>query len=313
LHLLSTFEVFVPTESALVGASANAIAAARALVVAYLADKFPLLAVRGGQLSDLIALPATDALAAVNVRADAVIASSDPETALASGGYDPAILNVVLAGRGVTRIPAAFASGAIAIHLSSYVAVNIPAGYRVTTSDGTVYATNNAVRVLAPEAIPLSTSEIAAVIVPEGGFAVVVSASAAVVGAHGNRAAGTALTAVNPLAQQTAVYIALDMQGGADAETDAALLARLPTATAPRSVASNRGAAAVVTDAYPYSTVTVLGFGHPGMRRGRSALTGQSPGRSDVRVRTSDAPSRVRVRVTATLISTAPFGLWRFV
>jgi hypothetical protein len=153
---------------------------------------------------------------------------------------------------------------------------------------------------------------VVAVAVPGGGYAAVVGVTAELTGVIGNRPAGTSLTAVTAVTYQTAVYLATDTAGGADAESDAALLARLPSATAPRTVASNAGAVAVVTDAVPGITAVAVGFGHEGMRRGRSALTGQTPGRMDLRVRTSDAPSRERVAVTATLVGTSPYGQWRF-
>lgn len=301
------------TQAELFGAGPDDVVAARELVVTYLADRYPTLSVRVGELSTLVVGAATDALAAVDVRAAAQIASLDPETALATGGYDEDVLAAALAGRGVTRGAAAYATGSIAVHLSAVTGVTIPNNYRVYTSDGVYYGSISLSRVLAPGATATSPSDLVAVTVPEGGFAVLVPVRAAETGATANRPAGTALTSVAPVAYQTAVYAASDLAGGADVETDAALLARLPAATAPRTVASDAGAAATVEDVVPaYTTVTTVGFGHEGMRRGRSALTGQTPGRMDIRVRTSDPPARVRVPVSATLIATVPYGRWRF-
>jgi hypothetical protein len=65
-----------------------------------------------------------------------------------------------------------------------------------------------------------------------------------------------------------------------------------------------------VTDAYAFNDVYVAGFGDENMWRGRSVLTSQTPGRTDVRVRT-DTPGRLRLTVTATLDSVGP-GVWRF-
>lgn len=301
------------TQAALAGADDDDVASARELVVAFLEERYPDLSVRAGPLADLAVGPATDALAAVDVRAAADAAALDPETALAGGSYDEDVLTAALAGRGVTRGAAEYATGSIAIHLSSVTGVTVPGGYRAYTADGVYYAVDSARRVLAPGSTAVSDSDVVAVTVPSGGYAVVVGATAVEIGETANRPAGTSLTSATTLSGQTAVYVAIDFTGGSDAESDAALLARLPSASAARTASSRAGAEAVVRDAVSaYSDVTTIGFGHEGMDRGRSALTGQTPGRLDVRVRTGSAPSRVRVPVTATLIATSPFGRWRF-
>lgn len=299
------------TLAELEGADAAAVATARAQVLTYLSDRFPALRLRAGQFTDLVVGPATDALAAVRALGAAQAASLNPETALASGGYDETVLAAALAGRGVTRGAAAFATGTIGLELTNY-GVTVPSGFRVYTADGVYYATTGAARVQAP-GTAVTGADVAAVALPGGGYGAVVPVKAAATGAAANRPAGTALTAVTPVVYQTGVYLATDAAGGADAETDGALLARLPAATSPRTVASATGTAAVVAAAAPgLAPVSVIGFGHAGMRRGRSALTLQSPGRADARVRVASAPSRVRVPVTATLVATAPYGRWRF-
>lgn len=301
------------TETSLTSADAEDVAAARETVVAYLEQQYPDLSVRAGPLADLVVGPSVDALTAVRVYSEAAVTALDPETALATGGYDEDVLNAALAARGVTRESAARASGSIAVHVTSPTGVTVPSGYTVTAADGTAYVTSGAKRLLAPGSTASSAYEVVTVAVPSGGYAAVVAVSAVGSGAAGNKPAGTALTATAAISGQTAVYAATDLSGGADLESDADLLARLPAATVPRTVSSWSGAAAVVYDAVPdYSDAVAVGFGHQGMLRGRSALTGQTPGRMDLRVRTGSSPSRVRVPVTATLIATAPFGQWRF-
>lgn len=299
------------TAAELAGASSADVAAARAVLSSYLQSLYPNLSLRVGPLADLVLGPSADALAAIEYRAEAEASSLDPEAALASGVYDADVLASALAGRGVTRREATTASGVAALHFSDATTRTVPAGFQFETADGVLFKTSDAVRLLAPTATTVLSGDALLVADPAGGYTGVVPIVAVDVGASGNRTAGTGLTASASLSGLTTAVVAEDLTGGADEETDAELLARLPSATAPRTTASREGAEAVVRDAFNFSAVTLLGFGDDGMRRGRSVLTSQTPGRLDVRVRTSDAPGRLRVRVTATL-EDADLGIWRF-
>lgn len=305
----------MPTAATLTGATADEVAASRAALVGYLQALFPSLALRAGPLADLALGPAADALAAAAHWADEARASLDPEAALAAGGYDEEVLAAALAGRGVTRLAAATASGSVAMTFSTAVARTVGAGARFAAADGTAYKTTAGVRFLPPGSTAVTAGDVVLVEDPAGGYAGVTAVEAVEAGAAGNRPAGSALTAAAPApAGLTAAVAATDLAGGADAETDAELLARLPAATAPRTAASRAGAEALVRDAVPAATyVTTIGFGDAGMRRGRSVLTSQTPGRLDVRFRVGESPGRLRVRVTATLDSVpGAHGVWRF-
>lgn len=298
------------TAADLAGTSAASRAAARAALVAYLQDLFPTLSVRSGPLADLALGVAGAALAAVEDRAATVTASVDPETALAEGGYDPDLLAAILAGRGVARRPSAAAAGAAGIKFSDDARRTVQAGFRLKTADGTYYAVSAATRLLSTTETATATGDVVLVAYPGGGYVGVVPVAAAATGAAGNRPAGTALTADTALSGQTAAFLTEDAAGGADAETDAALLARLPAAQAPLTVASADGAAGVVEAAATAITaVATLGFGQEGMSRGRSVLTGQQPGCLDVWVREAGL-SRVYLTVTATLVDAG--GVWQF-
>lgn len=298
------------TAADLAGTSAASRAAARAALVAYLQDLFPTLSVRSGPLADLALGIAGAALAAVEDRAAAVTASVDPETALAEGGYDPDLLTAILAGRGVTRRAAATATGSAGIKFSDDTRRTVQAGFRLKTADGVYYVASAATRLLPTTETATATGDVVLVAYPGGGYVGVVPVAAAATGAAGNRPAGTALTADSPLSGQTAAFLTEDADGGADAETDAALLARLPAAQAPLTVASADGAAGVVEAAAPAVTaVATLGFGQEGMSRGRSVLTGQGPGCLDVWVREAGL-LRTYLTVTATLVDAG--GVWQF-
>lgn len=300
------------TAAELAGATDAEIAEARTALSAHLAASFPTLSVTSGPLADLVLGPAADALAAVEHRASAAEASLDPEEALASGDYDEEILSTALAGRGVTRGAAASASGTAALVFSTSTQKQIPTGVQFQTADGVYFKATASARMLPPGSTTVLESDRVLVSVPAGGYAGTIPIEAVETGASGNRPAGTVLSAVSTVADLTGAYAAGDLSGGADAETDAELLARLPSASAARTVGSFAGAEGVVRDAYPFSDVSVVGYGHEGMRRGRSVLTGQTPGRCDVRVRVSDAPGREVLRVTATYIeAVGGFGRWR--
>jgi len=301
------------TAAQLAGATTAEITAARTALSAHLVAAFPSLSGTAGPLADLVLGPAADCLAAVEHRAAAAEASLDPATALSQGGYDEDILAAALAGRGVTRRPATSAAGTAAFKFSTDAGRLVPSGYRLTTADGLAYATTEAARVLATGSTALTASDRVLVADPAGGYVAVVAVAASAAGGAYNCLAGTSFTPDSYLPNLSVVYAASNVSGGADAETDAQLLARLPAATAPRSATSTEGAAGVVSDAVAFSDVVGVGYGHPGMRRGRSVLTGQTPGRADLRVRTADQPGRVVLRVTATYQGlSGMYGKWRF-
>lgn len=304
----------MPTAAALAGADASAVAAARTAFAAFLQERFPTLSLRAGPLADLVLGPAADALAAVDARAAAAVAALDPEAALAAGGYDAAVLDAALAGRGVTRLAAATAAGSAAFRFSAATTRTVPAGFVVRTVDGVEYAVSAATRFLAPGGTAVLDTDVVLTADPAGGYTAAAPVAAVEPGLTGNRPAGTGLVAVSAADGLTAVWAATDLTGGADAETDAALLARLPAATAPRTAASAAGAEAVVRAVVPeLSAAAAVGFGDAQMRRGRSVLSAQTPGRFDLWYRTAAAPGRERVRVTATYQGLdGPYGVWQF-
>lgn len=303
------------TAAQLAEATSDDITAARLALVAYLQERHPTLTLRGGPLADLVLSPASDALAAVDVRAAASRASLNPETALADGGYDEELLASVLAGRGVTRGAATKASGTVVLQLSQSTTRAVPSGFRLRSADGTIFVTSSGVRLLSPGQTALLPNDTVLVEVPGGlSWIGTVPVTAQLTGDSGNLTAGSALTAVDTLDTLTGAWAASDLAGGADEETDAELLVRLPSATAPRTAASMAGAEGLIRDAVPaISYVSAVKFGDAALMRGRSVLSTQTPGRFDLRYRTDAAPSRERVTVTATYQGLAgPYGTWQF-
>lgn len=300
------------TVAELAGATDEEISSVRSVLTSYLQSLYPNLSVRACQLADLLLGPASVALAAVEHRGTQIENSVNPETALASGDYDTTTLDSVLAGRGVARIAAATATGSIALVFNTNTQRQIPAGTQFETADGTIIKTSSASRILSSGSTATSSNDVVLTDTGSGSYFCTIEAQASSSGADGNRVAGVTLTPVSTISGLSAAYVAEDLTGGRDEETDAELLARLPSATAPRTADSAYGATGVIQDAYDYLHVAAVGFGHPGMLRGRSVLTGQSPGRSDMRVKVGNSPSRLRLRVTATLdaINTG-IGTWR--
>jgi len=307
----------MPTTAAdLAGATDSQILAARNALIAYLQERWPNLAIRGGPLADLVLGPSGNALAAVDVIAAEAALSYNPEEALAQGGYNSTILDSVLAGRGVQRTQAAAASGSAGIRLTSSTTRSFPAGFKFQTADGVEFATSQSTRLLAPGSTAVLANDYVLVADAEGEtFLAVVAISCRTTGLSGNRAAGTTLEAVDTFDSLDSAWIAVDTAGGLDEETDAELLARLPAASAPRTAASIAGAEGLIRDAIPAaSTLSSIKFGDPEMVRGRSVLSTQTPGRFDVRFRTESSPSREGTTVEAELISIDPedIGTWRF-
>jgi len=304
------------TAADLAGATASDVASARTALSSFLQAKFPSLSLSTSQLADLVLSPAAVALAAVDAYGESVAAALNPETALTTGVYDEATLTSVLAGRGVTRKTATTATGSIGLKFSTDAYHNVPVNWTVQTADGVQFKTTSTVSVIPSASTPTSSTQVAAVVDPTGGYIAVIPATAVVAGASGNVLAGTTLTTVTSDVDGTltSVWTTTSFTGGADLESDAALLLRLPAATAPRTNGSANGATGVLLNAVPAaSAVTSIGFGDAALVRGRSLLASQSPGRQDVWFRTSSVPSRNTVDVTATFIGTSgPSGIWRF-
>lgn len=301
------------TAADLAGASATDVADARQALTTFVQEQFPDTSVRAGEVADLVFGPAAVALAAVEHRATAAEASLNPEEALAAGNYDEEILATALAGRGVVRQAEATATGTVAVRFTTNATHVIPTGFQFSAVDGTLYQTTNLTTFLPTTSTVATTTDQVLVTDPATGYTGTVGVSAVEPGQVGNRPAGIALSVVTTTdATLTAAWTATDITGGLDAESDAHLLARLPAATAPRTAASAEGATGLLTAVVPAVSYTeAIGFGHAAQMRGRSVLSGQAPGRMDLRFRTADSPSRVRCAVTATLISDAP-GTWRF-
>jgi len=301
------------TFAELAGATDAELAEARTAVSNYLVAKFPTISAVSGPIADLNLGPSTDALAAVEHRAALVESSLDPAVGLASGSYDADVMAAALAGLGVVRGVAAVATGTVALTFTTSTQQAVNTGARFHTADGTYYRTTSAVRFLSPGSTAVNATDVVLVQDPSNRYVGAVPVSAEDAGAAGNRVAGVTLTVDTTLLNLYSAVFATDATGGADAETDGELLARLPSATTARTAASFAGAEGTVRSAYAFSDVKVIGYGHVGMCRGRSVLTGQTPGRVDVRVRTATAPTRQRVSVTATYIGTyLGQTQWRF-
>jgi hypothetical protein len=144
--------------------------AARTLITTLLQEQYPNLSVRVGPLADLVCGPSAGVLAAVDARAAADVASLNPETALAAGGYDETVLAAALAGRGVTRRAASSAAGSATLVFSDATTRYVPTGFRLATADGVYYAASAQTRLLPPTGtVVMAGTDVLMVAVPGGG------------------------------------------------------------------------------------------------------------------------------------------------
>ena len=111
---------------------------------------------------------------------------------------------------GLHRKPAAQARGFAVVTIN--VAVNIPSGTLFQLGDGTQFSCSNSTYYSSVSPYPAM---------------VIVEVQAVLPGITGNCAEGANLTMVTPLAGVSSEAIAAGISGGADSETDAALLVRL--------------------------------------------------------------------------------------
>lgn len=285
----------------------------RALLTTFVRERYPGLAVAGGPLADLLLGPGGTVLAAVGAAADAAEATVDLEAALATGTADPAVLDALLAARGVTRRPGAKATGAAVLTVAALATVTVGPGSTFETADGLVFVPAQTYTLYPPGSDVFLAGDVAGTEIADGNYEATVEVQAQADGAAGNKPGGTTLTADPAVANLLAGRVASGLTGGADEESDAELLARLDDAQAPAVAGSRAGVENLVAAEVGADAVTaVVGFGHPGLRRGASGVALQPAGRCDARVRTP-LLGRTYARVEAELQSVVgPVGTWRF-
>ncbi len=250
-------------------------------------------------------------------------------TSLADLIADPTVgdeesVNRVLGNYRLVRKPAAKATGTVAIVISTLTPVVIPGGTAVTISGVSFVTTRSyAARTSSGQVTGPGDVLLRAV---TGGYLFDVDVIASSVGIAGNVRRGTTATLGQNPPGFVRAYADVDFTGGADSETNSALLNRLAAGLAARAW-SNRPSIEAAMREYsqtvegvttqPFAsiqTVSIVGCGDPEMTRDQHSLFPiSSGGRADLYVRSDTTYQTVRKTVTASLVSkVGAVGTWQF-
>lgn len=230
-------------------------------------------------------------------------------------GADPAVVDLVLSNFRVTRRPGGPGAGPVTIVLDRLVPVTVPRGARFS-ANGVSFLTPaaHAARTVAGSVVAPTDRLIRAV--GNGEYAFTVDVEAEAVGVAGQLSRGTRLSPAGLIPGFLRAYAESDFTGGADADTNAELIARLAEGIADRTPANRTTASAMIRNEAAFAltvAVEVAGYGDPEQVRYHGVLPVAAGGRLDVYAQTQALPREVRVARTATLIErTAAGGVWQF-
>lgn len=235
---------------------------------------------------------------------------------LADPTADPELVDEVLSNYRLTRAPGTAASGTITIVVSDDVTLSVPAGSRFT-ADGQSFITAATFTAKAEEAqVTLDGDRLFRA--AGSHFAFEIEVAAEEIGAAGNLAKDTTIAPEVLPPNFVTAYAAEDFTGGAAAETNEELLARLEQGLAAATV-SNRSTMTAFLRNHPSFTrvvaSSIIGYGDSEMKRDRHSLWPISTGgRVDWYVRTQERVARTALTKTAHLVEKTSdgYGIWQF-
>jgi hypothetical protein len=242
----------------------------------------------------------TDSLSLKQIQADPTLADTD-------------LVDNVLSNWGVVRITGAPATGQVTIALSERMTVVIPSN-SVFTIAGRTFETTTVFAARTSSTDVISPTD--KLLTASGSLWVfTIDVQDTANGASGNVKRGTPVTVSQPPPKFSTAYVEADFTGGVDDETNAQLMARLPSGLSAKLWGGRGNVDAMVRYQFPETIdLSVIGFGDPEMQRDKHLLwPGSSGGRADIYVRTSRAPLSLSISKTAALVSkVGAVGTWQF-
>lgn len=292
------------------------VAANLAEAEARLAELHPTLDLKRGPVRDLVAYPHAVLAAALQAEVAGYLSARSLAAAAANpAAADPATVDAACANFRVYRRPAGTAAGTAVVVVTTDATVVLAAG-AAFSSGGRRYLTPRVYVAKAESAQVRGPGDRLITALPGGGYAFEVDLAAETPGSAGVPAKGAALVPSSPPPGFVRAFAKADFTGGADAETNAELLARLDEGVAARGPSSRLGAAAMLRDRFPGLVgLSVVGRGDPEMVRDKHGLLPLAGGgRTDWYVRTSRRAPLVTLRVTAAFVEAGAdgYGVWQF-
>jgi len=285
------------------------VAVQRNVITQALAARFPDYETRRGVLHDVVLELFSMLAAAQEAELDQVRSSS---SLAAVDTLSTAALDALAGNYRLSRTAATAATGEVRVLLSRSAAVTLPAGTQFLYGT-TTYKTTRTFQ--AQTASELVVSDGDRLITAEGaswGFTVDVEAAEA--GSAANLARYGVLSMPSPPARFVSAYAYTDLAGGADAESNTALTARIQAGWSSRAWGNRASLEALLFEAFPsLVAVSAVGAGAAEMLRDRHGLFPiSSGGKVDLYVRTQALYATTTVTVTASLISkVGSVGTWQ--
>jgi len=223
---------------------------------------------------------------------------------------DDTVLDNLASNYLIERKASAKASGSVRIILSANSFTAIPTSLVFSASGLTFRATRNfsGVRTSA-DVLDASNKLIQAY--GTGLYSFIVELICDTAGVTGNIAKGTIFSLSSGQSQIVSVVAETNFDGGADEESNAALIARLAGGVSTKNLGSRMAAKAMVLENFPSTVdVSIIGAGDPEMIRDNDNMFGLSVGgKSDIVVRSRYEPQSKAIEVEATLAD-ATAGTW---
>lgn len=213
-------------------------------------------------------------------------------------------VDTLVSNYGITRHSATNASGSVRIVVTTPVPYQIPTGFGFTFNN-LVFQTVQAFRAYPPGSVGVVNAADTRLMTvrADGKFEFTITVQATATGAASQLAAGSILTIQNPLAGMDQAIVAADFTGGADRETNQALLDRAVVGLTAQVLAGPEHIQATLASEFTGSTCAVVGVGSRLMVRDRANLFGLSTGgKQDIYCRTSQYVRLKTLTLSGTVI-----------
>lgn len=229
---------------------------------------------------------------------------------------DQTLVDRVLGNYRVVRNPGAKAGGELTIVLSSLTPVIIVKG-AVFTIDGLTFTSNESYAARTSSAMVTGPNDRLLTLTQTDKYSFPINVTASAIGVAGNIAAGTTATPASSIPAFVQAYTLTDFTGGADPDTNAAMVDRLKLGLAVKALSNRTTTEALIRDQAAFKGIgpmSIVGFGDAEMIRDQHSIwPGSLGGRNDIYTRTSPLYQTVTLTLTASLISkTAFLGTWQF-
>lgn len=230
---------------------------------------------------------------------------------------DPDLVDDILSNYLIERQPGANAAGDVMIVVSDDVTVTIAQG-AVFSANGRLYTTTSVFTAKAEEGQVVAPTDRLFTRTSDGNWTFTISVVAE---AEGPEYAVRKDALVVPQAlppNYVTSFAASDFTGGLNAETNADMLQRLRLGIAAKTMSNRTNMEAMLRTVEAFSRIirtSIIGFGDPEQVRGfRSIFPISLPGRVDWYIRSQEAPLRLGLTKTATLLTknTDGTGVWQF-